>query len=162
MNAEMKHILFGIGFAAMMVWAVVATAQDKPADNMQLVIEKVRADKKLLVAENMQLTEKEAEGFWPVYEQYQNELFLVRAHTAKLINDFRDAYKTMTDDSAGQLLDDYITIEKLTLRLRRMYLPKFRKALPEIKVLRYYQIENKIQIALMYEIASQIPLMKID
>lgn len=49
---------------------------------MQIVIEKVRADKKLLVAENMQLTESEANAFWPVYKQYQNELFLLRSRAA--------------------------------------------------------------------------------
>ena len=50
-------------------------------------------------------------------------------------------------------------IEKLTLKLRKAYLRKFRKVLPEIKVTRYYQIENKIQKALMFELAANIPLM---
>jgi hypothetical protein len=48
----------------------LAAAQDKPADNMQIMREKVKADKKLLVASNMQLTEAEAKAFWPVYEEY--------------------------------------------------------------------------------------------
>ena len=60
---------------------------------MQLVIEKIRADKKLFIAANMQLTEAEAKGFWPVYEQYQDELFLLRARTLKLINDYAEAYE---------------------------------------------------------------------
>jgi len=67
--------------------------QDKPADTMQIVLEKVRADKKLLVAANMQLTETEAKAFWPVYEQYQNELFILRSRSAKLINDYTEAFK---------------------------------------------------------------------
>ncbi|MDR4506618.1 MAG: hypothetical protein MRJ65_00030 [Candidatus Brocadiaceae bacterium] len=62
----------------------------------------------------------------------------------------------------GSLLDEHITIEKLTLSRSQVYLPKFRNVLPDSKVVRYYQIENKIQIALLYEIASHIPLMKID
>jgi hypothetical protein len=108
----------------------------------------------------MQLTEAEAKAFWPVYDQYQDELFLLRTRTAKLIKDYGDAYEKMTDDSAKKLLDEYMTIESLGPKLRQTYLPKFRKVLPEIKVMRYYQIENKIQAALMYEIASKIPLMK--
>jgi hypothetical protein len=32
--------------------------------------------------------------------------------------------------------------------------------LPEVKVVRYYQIENKINAALNYELATNIPLMK--
>ena len=49
-------------------------AQDKPADNMQILREKIKADKKLLVATNMQLTEAEAKNFWPIYEDYQKDL----------------------------------------------------------------------------------------
>jgi hypothetical protein len=137
-----------------------ASAQEKPADNMQIVLEKVRADKKLFIAENMELTEGEAKAFWPVYEQYQDELFLLRARTAKLINDFADAYEKMTNETAKKLLDENMTIESLGLKLRQAYLPKFRKVLPEVKVVRYYQIENKINAALIYELAHNIPLMK--
>ncbi|MCF6153988.1 MAG: hypothetical protein E3K36_01805 [Candidatus Brocadia sp.] len=162
MNTKRKYKLFGVGFVAIMVWAITATAQDKPADDMQIVIEKVRADKKLLVAENMQLTETEAKAFWPVYNQYQDELFLLRVRTVKLINDYRDAYENMTNDTARKLLDEYMRIEALALKLRKAYLPKFREVLPETKVMRYYQIENKIHAALVYEIGASIPLIKMD
>lgn len=157
-----KHKLFWAGFIVLMTWAVTATAQDKPADNMQIVIEKVRADKKLLVADNMQLTGTEAKAFWPVYNRYQDELFLIRVRTAKLIKDYKDAYENMNNDTARKLLDEYMNIESLTLKLRKAYLPKFREVLPEAKVVRYYQIENKIQAALVYEVAASIPLMKTD
>lgn len=160
MNMKRKNRLYWVGFVVIMAWAVTVTAQDKPTDNMQIVIDKVRADKKLLVAESMQLTEAEAKDFWPVYEQYQHELFLIRVRTAKLIKDYSDAYGKMTDETARELLDEYMRIEKLTLKLKKAYLRKFRKVLSEIKVTRYYQIENKIQVALMYELAANIPLMK--
>ena len=145
---------------AIAVMAASAVAQDKPADNMQIVLEKIRADKKLLVAESMQLTEAEAKAFWPVYDQYQDELFLLRARTAKLITDYADAYEKMTTDTAKKLLDELMNIEALGPKLRQAYLPKFRKVLPETKVVRYYQIESKINAALMYELASKIPLLK--
>ncbi len=151
-----------MGFVAIITCAVTASAQDKPADNMQIVVEKVRADKKLLVADNMQLTETEAKAFWPVYNKYQDELFLIRVRSSKLINDYRDAYDKMTNDTAKKLLDEYLTIESLTLKLRKAYLSRFREVLPEVKVVRYYQIENKIQAALIYEVAASIPLVKTD
>jgi hypothetical protein len=147
-----------VGMVLSMV--VTGVSQEKPADNMQIVLEKVRADKKLLVAENLQLTEAEAKVFWPVYAQYQDELFILRSRTAKLINDYADAYDKMTNDTAKKLLDELMNIEALGPKLRQAYLPKFRKALPEIKVVSYYQIENKIQAVLLYELAAKIPLMK--
>ncbi len=156
-----NRILVVLGMlGAIMVAGAPAFAQDKPADNMDVVLEKIRADKKLLVAENLQLTEAEAKNFWPVYGRYQDELFLLRSRTAKLIKDYAEAYDQMSNDTAKKLLDEYMTIESLGLKLRQAYLPKFRAVLPEVKVVRYYQIENKIHAALAYEIGAKIPLVK--
>ncbi|MGD8530152.1 MAG: hypothetical protein PVG97_04165 [Syntrophobacterales bacterium] len=158
MNVKGKVTLVLMGLV--MVWPFFASAQESPADNMQFVVEKIRADKKLFIAENMQLAEAEGKAFWPVYERYQDELFLLRARTMKLINDYAKAYKEMTNDTAKNLLDEYMTIESLGLKLRQTYLPKFRSVLPDVKVVRYHQIENKINAALIYELAAKIPLIK--
>jgi len=125
-----KAIMFLVLGLIMWLGAIPAASQEKPSDNMQIVIEKVRADKKLLVAENMQLTEAEAKAFWPVYKQYQDELFLLRTRTVKLIKDYADAYETMTNNTAKKLLNEYVAIESLGPKLRQTYLPKFRKACP--------------------------------
>jgi len=148
------------GIRISMLSAGIAFAQDKPADNMQILLEKIHADKKLFVAANMELTESEAKTFWPVYQKYQDELFLLRARTAKLIKDYSEAFKAMSDETAKRLLDESITIDSLGVKLRKAYLPKFRQVLSEKKVARYYQIENKIQAALYYELATQIPLVQ--
>ena len=157
------HLFLAVVLAAVLLaFAGALVAQDKPADNMQLFLEKIKADKRLLVAENMQLTDAEAKAFWPIYDRYQNELFLIRVRTGKLINDYVASYETMTNATAQRLLDESITIETLRLKLGKAYLPKFRKVLPQTKVVRYYQIENKINAALYYELAARIPLMKAD
>ncbi len=136
---------------------LMSYAQDKSTDNMQLFIEKLRADKKLLVAQLMKLSTSEAKEFWPVYAQYQDELFLLRSRTLTLIRDFAKAYEMMTEVTAQKQLDELMTIDGLGLKLRQSYLPKFRGVLPDIKVLRYYQLENKIRAGLMYGVATEIP-----
>lgn len=158
MTKKHKLILSVLLLAAIVLAAAPVPAQEKEADNMQIVMEKMRADKKLLVAENMQLTEAEAKSFWPVYDRFQDELFLVRARTLKLLGDYTNSYEKMSNDTAKKLLDEFMNIETLRLKLYQVYIPKFRKVLPETKVARYYQIENKVQAALMYEIARAIPL----
>jgi hypothetical protein len=161
LRAKRGLLLLG-ALGAILMADLPASAQEKPADTMQGVLEQVRADKKLLVAANMQLTEGEGKAFWPVYNRYQDELFLLRARTVRLIKDYADAYDQMSNEIAKKLLDEYLTIEALRLKLRQAYLPKFRRALPEVKVVRYYQIENKIHAALAYELAAQIPLVKAE
>lgn len=77
-----------------------------------------------------------------------------------MIHDYAEAYEKMTNDKAKALQDELMEIDSLGVKLRQAYLPKFREVLPETKVVRYYQIENKIHAALMYELAANIPLAK--
>ncbi|MEN6331164.1 MAG: hypothetical protein ABFD57_04150 [Smithella sp.] len=146
--------------ALLLICTSPLAAEDKAADNMQLLIAKVKADKKLIVANNLQLTEKEAKAFWPVYESYQNELFLLRSRSLNMIKNYADNYETMTNAMAKKLLDEFMTIETLRVKLAKTYLPQFRKVLSDKKVARYYQIENKINAVLYYELAAQIPYVK--
>ena len=163
MKTERRRNLIAMALALVLsLSGLTALAQDKPADDLQIVLEKIKADKKLLVAENMQLTEAEAKAFWPLYERYQDELFLLRVRTAKLIKDYADTYENMNDATAQRLLHEYINIETLRLKLHKAYLPKFSKILPGAKVVRYYQIENKFNAALENELGARIPLAKID
>jgi Spy/CpxP family protein refolding chaperone len=150
--------------AAMMTVLVVspAVSQDKSADNMQILIEKVKADKKLLVAANMDLTESEAKGFWPVYEGYQKDMGAINQRIVKLIESYAaDAMaNTLTDDKAQKLTAEFVNIQKAEAEFQAAYVPKLSKVLPPKKVARYLQIENKIRAAVKYELAANIPLVE--
>ncbi len=161
MKTRNRATFIMIALAAIMAFvSIPAFTQDKPADNMELVREKLRADKKLLVAEGMKLTETEAKAFWPVYDSYQRDLGKLFGREIKLIQDYAKNYETMSDEVAKKLLDEYMAIEGEYLNLRQSYLPKFRKVLSEKKVVRYYQIENKVKAVMEFDLARQIPLMK--
>jgi hypothetical protein len=134
--------------------------EDKVTGNMEIIREKIKADKKLLVASNMDLTETEAKGFWPIYDEFQNQLIQNNERVANLIMEYAEEYDIMTAETAQKLLNESLMIEEQRLALKQLYLPKFHTALPSIKVGRYYQIENKIQAILHYELAENIPLMK--
>ena len=155
-----KRLAVVMALCVVFLFALPVCAQDKPADTNQLVKEKIQADKKLFVAENMQLTEAEAKAFWPVYESYQKDLGKIVDKTKKLIDDYAKNYQSMTDATAKKLTDDMMAIENDRLKLRKDYLPKFRKVLSDKKVARYYQLENKIHAVVSYEMARVIPLVK--
>jgi hypothetical protein len=142
--------------------AVAVAAQDKAADNMQIMREKVKADKKLLVASNMQLTESEAKAFWPVYEEYQKDLTAINQRIGKLIQSYAADYQanTLTDEKAKKLIDELVAIEKAEAGLKESYVPKLGKVLPSKKVARYMQIENKVRALVKYELAGEIPLVR--
>ena len=161
MKARIRIYPFFIVLVAMLtVFIVPSMAQEKPADNMQLVREKIKTDKKLFIAENMTLMESEAKVFWPVYEDYQKELDKLVDKTVKLIDNYATNFQTMTEEAAKGLIDGYLAIETERVTLMKSFLPKFRKVLPEKKVARYYQLENKIDAVVNFGLAKQIPLVK--
>ena len=144
------------------MFAAGVLAQDKPADNTQVLLEKVRADKKLLVATNMELTEQEAKGFWPVYDAFQKDLQQINGRLEKTIRAYADAYNkgAVSNETAKQLLDEALAIEEAEVQLKRAYVPKLEKVLPMSKVARYLQIETKIRAAVKNELAAGIPLVE--
>ncbi|HJX90192.1 MAG TPA: hypothetical protein VJ372_06825 [Pyrinomonadaceae bacterium] len=136
-------------------------AQDKATDtNMQILLDKVKADKKLVVAANMDLSEAEAKGFWPLYDDYQKELQALNDRLGKAILAYADAYnnKTLTDAQATQLTGEALAIDQDEITLRKTYAVKLGHVIPAKKVARYLQIENKIRAAIRYDLAAGIPL----
>ena len=160
----MTVMRYVISLLAAALIAVPAYSQTKPAaapaDNMQILREKLKADKKLIVAANMSLTEAEAKKFWPVYEAYQQELNNLNDQIAMLLVSYAKEYnaKTLTDAKASALLDRAIAIEEAELKAKRALIPKVRAVLPGIKATRYIQIENKVRALVKYEIAGEVPL----
>ena len=161
MSKKFGVVIFVMALAVMMIGFVgSAAAMDKPADNMDLVRDKIRTDKKLFIATNMELTESEAKGFWPVYDAYQAEIEKLVNRETKLIEKFAANYETMSDDAAKTILENALSIDMDHQKLRQSYLSKFRGVLSDKKVARYYQLESKIHAIIEFEIARRIPLVK--
>jgi hypothetical protein len=142
--------------------AATAMAQDQPASNMDLLRDKLKADKKLVVAENMGLTEGEAQKFWPVYEQYQKDLEGLNDRLARAIDAYATEYNAMsvTDAKAKALMDEALAIEDAELELKKKCLTNLEGAIPTMKAVRYLQMESKIRALIRFDLAANIPLVE--
>jgi hypothetical protein len=139
-----------------------AQAQEAAQMNMEILKEKIKADKKLVVAANMNLSDAEAKNFWPLYDGYQKELEQINQRLVATIKGYADAYNAgkgeISDDQAKKLLGEALGVEESEVKLRQSYAAKLGKVLPATKVARYLQIENKIRAIVKFELAAQIPL----
>ena len=161
MKKMTKSLLFLSLAAAFSILLVSpATSQDQPDADMQILLEKIRADKKLLVAANMDLTEEEAKNFWPVYQEYQAELEKINRSIAELIGGYAEAFNknAVTDELAEKMIGKLADIEEAEVKLMTDFVPKLKKALPAKKAARYLQIENKIRAIIKCDMAEEIPL----
>jgi hypothetical protein len=133
---------------------------DKPANNLEIIHEKLKADKKLIVANYMELTESEAKRFWPVYDDYQKDLQKINERLQSMLQSYAADYrnKSLSDEKAKKLLDQWIGIEQDEVKQRKAFAPKVLKALPAKKAARYLQIENEYRMLIKYDLAATVPL----
>lgn len=158
----MKAVCQTIMFLAVMSILLVSPvlAQEGGNTNMEILAQKVKADKKLVVAMNLNLTDDEANGFWPVYESYQADLKHVNERLVRLVTDYNVAYNSgsISDETAGKLIKEWLHAEAEEMKLRVANVKKLAKVLPAKKVARYLQIENKIRSLIRFGLAAEVPL----
>jgi hypothetical protein len=126
--------------------------------NLDILRDTIRANKKALVAANLTLTDEEAGKFWPLYDRYQTELTAVQDRGVKVIEDYTASFHDLSNEKAMKLADDWLSAEGDRDKVRRTYLAEFAKVLPGRKVVRFYQIENKMDAVLRYDLAAEIPV----
>jgi hypothetical protein len=126
----------------------------------EILLETLRSNKKALVDVNLALSDEEAHAFWPVYDRYQKELAVVQERLVGVIDDYAANFGKMSDEKAMQLVEDYLDVERDRVEVRRSFLGPISDTLPGVKVMRFYQIENKIDAVVRYELAAEIPVVE--
>ena len=137
-------------------------AQGTATTNMEILAAKIKADKKLVVAHTVGVTDAEGKAFWPVYDACQADLQGVNEKIKTVIASYAREYNanTMTDAKAEALTKDYIAAEEALLASKKSCLAKLNGVIPATKIARYMQVENKIRAQINYELAAGIPFVQ--
>ncbi len=112
------------------------------------------------LAFNMSFTEEEREVFWPLYRKYRDAMSNVGTRQLDVVVDYANHYDSMTEEKAGELLDRSLIYEEQAIKVKQLYVTKFRLILPNTKVARLIQIENRMDAAIKLKISEGIPLME--
>ena len=137
------------------------TAQASGTDkDIQLLRKDVRSQKKQIVAANMQLTDAEAEKFWPVYDQYTAELKKLGDTRVALIKQYAQNYDSFTDAQANDLMQKWGTLDESVAQLRLKYVPIFEKVVSAKKTALFFQIDRRLSLIIDLQLASAIPLVQ--
>jgi hypothetical protein len=132
--------------------------QQEAMEDIQLTRAVIQVERQAIVTQAMDLTPEEMESFWPLYREYRLEAAKIGDRIVALIQRYAANYENLTDQTADKLVTDFVKVEQARARLKATYLPKFKKVLPAKKVARFYQVENKLDILILSEMAEQIPL----
>ena len=126
-------------------------------DFVDLLRKDVRSLKKQIIAQNMGLSDAEAEKFWPVYDQYAAELSKIYDVKLALLRDYADNYSTMTGEQAETYIRKRGEVEQSIMALRLKYIPAFRRVLSGRGTALFYQIDWRLGLAIDVQLI-QVPL----
>lgn len=148
-----------VALAALAVLAAPAVTQaQSTVDDTQQLIAQIQNDKRAVVLEAMQLTDEQVAKFIPIYDAYQIERKALMERGVQLVNSYAASYDTLTDEKAGKLLKEWLALQDDESALMRRYAKKLDKVLPTTRVLRFVQIENKLNSVLRLPAIRSIPL----
>lgn len=132
-------------------------SQPAPDQNIELLRKDLRSQKKQIIAANMDLTDAEAEKFWPVYDRYAADLTKIYDVKIALVEEYLGNYQTMSGDEAESYIRRRATTDDDIMQLRLKYVPEFRKVLSGRQTALFFQIEWRLDLLTNLQLA-QAPL----
>ena len=122
----------------------------------------LKTEKKAMVADAMTFSQQESEVFWPLYNEYQEKLYASNSKYLKIIQDFANNFDAMSDDRATDLIKRMNAYDSELLKLKKKYTKKFSRIMSPAKVIRYFQVENKINVLIDFQTSTEVPLLEVD
>jgi len=147
----MKKTLIALLISVVAVYAM-------PNNELSLVLLSKAAEKKAIVLATMELKGETKVKFGKLYDKYQKALMTHRVNELGVIADYAKDMENMTDENSNKLITKWLTAEEAGMVLKKEYIAKFKKIMPSADVIRYFQIENRIQLMNELQRASMIPL----
>lgn len=145
----MKKILFIL----LISLSFGATAQNND-DADEGKNEKIAALKIAFITERLNLSSKEAEVFWPVFNRFEQEMKAVRKKEKQAARIFKDK-PNATEAEADKFIAEQVQLKQQELDVLKRYLPEFKKVLPASKVARLLSLEQEFKLQLLRSIKQR-------
>lgn len=139
--------------------AVAGTLSAQTKADLDAQRAQIQSDRNSIIAANLPLTTDQTTTFWPLYKEYRGEMQKIGDRMLKLITDYANSYNTtLTDEQAAVLLKELLAVQGDALKVKEKYAPRFSAILPAKSVLRFYQLENKLDAIVTTSVVAQVPL----
>jgi hypothetical protein len=127
----------------------------QPDDRREDKKEQIESMKIGFLTKRLNLSPEEAKTFWPVYNQYQNELETLRSSRKKDFHDGKTDFAEMSDKDAEKLVDNEIAFRQSELDVMKKYHSQFKQVLPIKKVATLYRTEEDFKRELLQRIQER-------
>ena len=111
-----------------------------------MTLEQALEKKKALVLNTLRLSNETVAEFLPVYDAYQQAKFESNVKLGNIVTEFAENYNALTNVKAQELIAKWLAAKQVQLDIQKDYVAKFEKVMSKKELMRYYQLENKMQV----------------
>jgi Spy/CpxP family protein refolding chaperone len=129
-------------------------------EDIKLFKKDVRSIRKQLIAANMDLTDAEAQQFWPIFDRYTAELAAIYDKKFALLKDYAQNSDALTDEQAESYIQGRAEVEQSIAQLRLKYFPIFRKVLSGKATAFFFQLDWRLALVVDVQLASETPIIE--
>ncbi len=139
----MKRVLF-IAFTGLLFFFIgTALGQDQSHEARW---EKIKAEKVAFITTQLSLTPAEAQKFWPIYNEMEQQRWDAQKARRDLENKVSEAEESLSENEIVKLTRDFAGSMANEGALMSGYNEKLLKVLPAKKVLKLYKAENEFRM----------------
>ena len=155
-----NRILLSLGAAVLAVSPLCQAQEEQPPSldsAIAIIREGILANKTAIIGQSMNLDDKQAESFWPIYRSYEFERSKLEDERVNVIREYSHKYPDLTDAEAKGMSRRMFDCDLRTAELKREYFAKFNKVLPALKVAQFFQLERRIDLMVDMKVESTLP-----
>lgn len=138
--------------------AADTTQQKNISAYIELLRTDVRQEKAEIMGAMMLLSADQAAKFWPIYNEYDQELKKLNNLRAANIEEYARTYDQMTDAKADELIHNALHYQQQRSELLEKYYGRVKESVGAIEAARFVQIENQLLMIIDLRIASSLPV----
>lgn len=113
-----------------------------------------------IIEKTLDLPPEIARRFWPIYDQFQADLSVVRAKRREILTDLGHGVDGMSEEEAKEYVLDKLEHETNRSRITREYFNKLARFMSYKTLATYIQVETKIRVYIEAGIEESIPLIR--
>ena len=117
--------------------------------------EKIESFKVAFITQKLNLTTKEAQLFWPVYNEYLDKIEVLKNSRKKELRSASINIESYSDKDLELMSDNEFLSKEKEVELGKEYFNKFKSVIPVKKVILLYKAEDEFKRELLRQISGK-------
>lgn len=130
------------------------------SEYVEMLKKNIQDESRMIVADNLTLTEEQAEIFWPLYDEYDATYDKLVDERVKVIEDYMMNYYGLDEETGKELITKSIELKQKVVDIQKEYINKMLDVLPISVVGKFFQIDNRITAIIDIARMANLPFIR--